>query len=364
MHCTLNFPYTQDMITLHKVTSKIKKILKWGMILVVLVIVFLILFRLGINMKERFFPTPLPPPTVSFGKLPNIQFASSADLEIPAENLTYSLNTVSGTLPVFPDRIFVNRIIQPNPNILAPKTAGERVSQIGFTLAGVPLSESIYRWVDQAPPFRTFVADIFSFNFNLSSRYFSDPLVLSGNNLSNEQAAVNKANSFLTSLSSLPSDLDEAKTKTVLLSIKNGKLVSATSLSTAQIIRVDFFQRDINNLPIFYPKPPFSAMNVFVSGGKYESQIVQANFFHQNVSQAFATYPIKSASEAFSEVKKGEAYIASYYGDNKQVAIRTVFLGYYLGENPQDYLMPIIIFQGDNGFYAYVWAVRDEWLSK
>lgn len=348
------------MASLHKVSDGIKKIGRIVTIFAFIIILFLILFNIGKNLKEYFYPTPPPPPTVSFGKLPGIPFPLSDFVN----DYSYSLNTLTGQLPNFPAQLAIYKIISPSPSVLASKNTKEKVTKIGFLQEAITLSSSIYRWYDPNPPIRTIDINIFSSNFNLSSRFAFDQTVLSGSKLPDEKGAIEKANDFLSSLSSLPADLDLGKTKSTLLSIVNGKIISASSLSSTQIIRVDYFQGKINNLAIYYPNPPFSVMNVFVGGGKYEPQIVEANFFHQNISQAFATYPLKTSTEAFDELKKGKGYVASNYGKQKNIVIKEVNLGYFLTDNEQDYLIPIFVFAADDGFFAYVSAVKDEWINK
>ena len=36
----------------------------------------------------------------------------------------------------------------------------------------------------------------------------------------------------------------------------------------------------------------------------------------------------------------------------------------YLENKEQNFLMPVVVFEGDNGFIAYVSAVTDEWINK
>ena len=69
--------------------------------------------------------------------------------------------------------------------------------------------------------------------------------------------------------------------------------------------------------------------------------------------------------EAFSELQEGKAFIPSNSNNANisNISIRNVLLGYYMGENRQDYLLPIVVFEGDNNFIAYVSAVKDEWIG-
>lgn len=345
------------MISLHKTTEEVKIIAKWGSIALVCLIVLIFLIRIGANLKEYFFPTPPPPPTVSFGKIPEIVFPEKNATD---KSLVYSLNTDTGKLPVLPDRATIFKIIQDQPNLLALKRAQERLSKIGFVTKGTPISSIMYQWGESSG---RIIVNILSFNFNFSLNYLNDPHVISANKLPDENGAIEKATSFLSNLNAFPSDIDTAKTKTSLFTIQNNSLFPATSLSSARIIKVDFFQKDMNNLPIFYPYPPTSTINLLVGGGEFQSKVVEANIFHQNISDTSATYPIKTADEAFTNLKEEKAYIASYYGNTGEISIKNIYLGYYMSDKTQNYLMPIVIFEGGDGFFAYVSAVKDVWLT-
>lgn len=348
------------MLTLHTTVSGIKKLLKWLTILTVSLVLITVLFRIGKNIKEYFYPTPLPPATVSFGKLTKVEFPPNI---IVVKDFTYTLDNVSGTLPTFSDKINVYKIIQLQPNLLALKNAQDLVSRIGFSGEGIALSNTLYQWDDKENLQRRLTYDILSFNFNLSSDYLANPIVIAGKNLPGEKGSVSKAESFLESLSSFPLDFNIEKTKTTLLSVKNSEILPATSLSTTQLIRVDFFQKDVDGLPIFYPNPLHSTVHFFIAGGNYDAQVVSANFFHQNISELSATYPIKTNEQVFEELKQGKAYIASYSGNDKEILLKKIYLAYYLSEEKQNYLMPIIVFEGNNNFYAYIHAIKDEWFN-
>ena len=348
------------MLTLNQATSLTKNVAKWSAIIVGSIILLLVLVRVGKILKEIIAPTPLPPPTVSFGKLPPIEFPKN----LSVQELNYSIDTVTGTLPKFPDRAKVFKIEKPSPDLLALKKTGEKVSRAGFSSSATRVLGNTYQWTDlQSSALRKINVDIFTLQFSISSAFLENPSVISGVNLPNPNKAKEVAQDLLSSLSFLYYDLDLEKTKTNLLSIKDSDLVPATSVSEAQIIEVDFFQKDVDKLPIIYPKPNNSTMNVFVGGGENQAQIVKANFFHQALAKESATYPIKTASDAFQELKNGNAYILSS-SSNKDISIRNVYLGYYMGDKEQDFLMPAVVFEGDNGFIAYVSAIKDEWINK
>jgi len=347
------------MLTLNQATSEARVTLKWGGVIFLVFFIIFLLFKIGTVLKQTFFPTPPPPPTVSFGKLPSIVFPNN----VSDKSFNYSLNTVSGTLPTFQDRINVYKIVPVSPDLLALKRAIGNVSAVGFNNPELPVSAKVYQWNDNGPLNRSIIMDIFSTDFALSSTFISDPIVQSAINLSNPSAAINTAQSFLSSMSSFPDDIDSTKTKTFLFSINSNTLTTATSISNAQVIEVDFFQKDIDKLPIYYPKAVNSTMNVLVVGGKDQPQVAQVNFSHQTVLNESATYPIKTAQNAYNLLKQGKGYIASYFGTSTDISIKNVFLAYYIGDKKQNYLFPIAVFEGDNGFFAYVPIITDEWTS-
>ncbi len=345
------------MVTLHSAIEQTKTIGKW-----VFVIALLIGIVFGIyNLIQALTPKKVPPPTVSFGKLPPITFAEAAT----QKTFSYTLNTVSGEFPSLGDRTNVYKIIQPSSSLLALKNAQDKVSKIGFDSSGLSLSETLYRWNGQVSPFRNLVLDIVSFNFNLSSNYQTDQFVLQSQNRPDENGSIIKATEFLSAMDNFPADIDPELTKTTLLAIQDQDLVPTTSLSSAQIIRVDFFQKKLDEIPIVYSNPPFSTMTFFVGGGEYDPMVVAANYFHQNVdTSSSTTYPIKTSEQAFNDLKEGKGYIASFYGTTSTISIQDIYLGLYMGNEPQSYLLPVFVFEGNDGFFAYVSAIKDEWVNK
>ncbi len=347
------------MLTLSQATSLTKKIAKWSAIIVACIILLLILIRVGKILKEIIAPTPVPGPTVSFGKLTPIEFPINSY----AKQLNYSIDTVTGDLPKFSDRAKVFTIEEPNPDLLALPKTEEKVSRAGFSSPAIRIFGNTYRWTDpQSSIFQKISVDIFTLQFSITSEFLSNQAVMLGSNLPDPSKAKTIAQELLLSMTFLYDDLDLEKTKTNLFSINNTVLVPTTSVSTAQVIEVDFFQKDIDKLPVVYSKANNSTMNIFVGGGENKPQIVKGDFFHQNISNESATYPIKTASDAFSELKNGNGFILSP-SQSKNVSIRKVYLGYYMGDKKQNFLIPVIIFEGDNDFIAYISAVKDEWIN-
>ncbi len=104
-------------------------------------------------------------------------------------------------------------------------------------------------------------------------------------------------------------------------------------------------------------------MSFLIVSGLSKPEIAQVDFSHQEISDENATYPIITSGQAFDALKNGQAHIASYEGEGKDISIKEVFIGYYLGDIRQDYLAPVIIFKGTDNFIAYVPAISSQWIN-
>ena len=138
----------------------------------------------------------------------------------------------------------VYKIIQKEPSFFNLQRAKDKVSRVGFRGAEQKKSENEYQWIEEGELLRTITMNIITQNFTLTSFYPTYPPVLKGENIPDEAGAQEIAKNFLASMDLLPSDIDISKTRTELFSLKDGILIPASSLSTAQIIRVDLFQKD------------------------------------------------------------------------------------------------------------------------
>lgn len=348
------------MPTLSQISSETRSLAKWGGITLGAVIFLFILFKLGVMVKDALYPTPLPPPTVGYGKLPQVDFPKQKELK----NFVYSVDTVSGNLPNFPDRVNVYKMIKSQPDLLALKKAQEKLSKIKFDSTPILVSKNIYRFTTSSPFPETLSYNIFTSDFTLTSSYLTDSNISSGKNFPTDVSVISDtAQNFLSTIESLQEDLDLERIKTELLTFKNYVLMPTTSISGAQAARVYFFQNNKNKLPIFYTDPNTSPINLLITGGESQPQVVEAKFTYQKASDESETYPIRTASEALDELKNGNGFIASNPMKKDSISITNIYLAYYISENKQDYLMPIVVFEGNENFFAYISAIKDEWIS-
>lgn len=387
-------------MTLHDTTETLKKLSIGTAIGITIIIVLVITFNVGKIMKSIFFPTKAEIANHTYGKVPVLIFPDNAT----SENLTYTLNTLSGGFEEFPDRLNVYKLNNPEPNFLNLDKAREKakilefIGDTGEVVPEIPLGNATYEWDETKGLQRKLTFNIVSFDFTLTSNYLTSLTTLNAIGLPDEQGAIQVAKETLSDVSLLPTDIDMTKTESVekkvnyttfpqIYSIRNSELIPATSLSNAQVIRVDLYQKDVEyelntgvkgensvvqkkkmKLPILYPKPPFSTMSMWVGMGPQGPTVVEAKYIHKEFlveKNEEPTYSIKSAEEAFEELKNGSGYIASFQGapGDTEVLINNAYLAYFIGENEQSYLMPIFVFEGDKGFFGYVSAIRNEWVE-
>jgi hypothetical protein len=345
------------MFTLSQASYDTKEMLKWGGLFIgglVIVIVFIQMFLIA---KEAIFPTPPPKPTVAFGKLEPQLFPKS----VTDKKLTYKVNTLSGSLPVLSDQMKIFKIKTFTPDLLSLQNAKTKVAAAGFIDTPTQILNTSYEWynIDLSGLSQTIRMDIVNNNFTLTSNFLASQSALSGD-LPSEKDSIKTASSYLSQINTLPTDIDTSKTKTSLFAIQHGSLVPSTSFADAKAVEVDFFQNDIDKIPVVYEQPDSSNINVLVGPGE---EILQAQYFYQAPTNESATYPIKTSTQAYEDLQKGIAYIASYNGSSS-VSITDAFPAYYISSLAQKYLMPVIVFEGNDNFTAYVPAVTDELINK
>ncbi len=391
-------------MTLHNTAEFLKKAGIASSIALGAIIVIAIFFRIGVVIKNIMFPPKIEPANQAFGKIPPLEFPQST---VKGE-FEYSIDTPTQALPEFADRLIVYPIINPTGNLLNLETVKKKVTSLGFvdntgtTLLEIPLGGDNYQWEETTGLQRKIIYDTVSLNFTLSSEYLKSNTVIKADSIrsmKDEKMALETVQGFLNGIEAFPPDIDLDKTnktdpkiayltKPQLYSIIYGELTPTTSLSRTQVIRVDIYQKDINytltagtsndlyrfqdfelKLPILYPYPPYSTMNFLVASGETNAEVVSAKYTHQTPNlepkpnEPPATYPIKTSDEAFNDLKAGNGYIAGYKGNDSQILIDKVYLAYFLGEVKQEYLMPVVVFEGPNGFFAYVSAVKEEALE-
>jgi hypothetical protein len=117
---------------------------------------------------------------------------------------------------------------------------------------------------------------------------------------------------------------------------------------------------------MYSPEPEKGVISAIITGvlSGLES-VVQLEYHYRPVDYAqVETYPLRTAKSAWQILQSGEGFIADK-GAADEAVVREVDLGYYEDwYNEQEYLQPIYVFTGDNGFVGYVQAVDSRYINQ
>lgn len=303
----------------------------------------------------KVFPPAPPPPTVKFGKLTKIPFPTNN----VASKFTYTLETPEGGLPTnIPNQEKVYFMPKISANLLALDAAKEKAKALNFTSDAEQISDIIYKFKNPDFPVvleMNIITGTFSISYDLSADRtpieIKPPVA---------EVAASEFRSTLSSANVLPDDLTGTTTHN-FLKLSGGNLVNALSLSESDMVKINLFRKNYGDLPSVTGNPTEANVWALIGGAQNkDQQIIAAEYHYHPVDETqFSTYPIKTPAEAFNELQTGKPFIADA-GVNKDgvnLKIRRVYLAYFDPEEETDFYQPIYVFEGDNGFTAYVPAV-------
>ncbi|MDP4030683.1 MAG: hypothetical protein Q8P47_00200 [Candidatus Beckwithbacteria bacterium] len=349
------------MATLTETAMSVRKLIKFSL----LGVAIFLTFKFGLFVYNTYIrvvnPPPPPPPTVAFGKLPKMAFPEKLHPE-----LTLRLETPTGGTPSLGDRAEVLLMPQIRPSFSALDESKITAGKLNFRNQPSEITERRYKWESSEFLPSTLEMDIVSGSFILKRNWQADPTILSNKRLPGKEETELEVKNWLKQIGLGNDELDLGKIEITYLTFSSGQYTKAVSLSEADFVQADLFRPDINDLPILTEEPSKGVVRVIFSGSdEAEKRIVQAeyNYFPVNTEET-ASYPIKTASQAWRELQTRQGYIASI-GNNPEnvISIRRIYLGYFDNTTPQGFLMPIIVFEGDNGFFGYAEAITSEWLE-
>lgn len=348
------------MTGLTQVAITARKIIRYGIFFIIFLTVGRIVLGISINIYKKLFPSPPPPPTVKFGKLPKLEFP-----EGPKINLTYVLETPEGDFPKLLGQAKVYFMPKINPNLLSLDVAREKARNLGFVSEPQQISETIYKFTNQKFP-SSFEINIVTGIFSISYDLNADRSPLDRKPPAGEVAAA-AVRAYLSSANILPVDLT-GPSQPDFLKLSEGKFVNALSLSESDVIKVNLYRKSYDDLPSLTVNPLEANVWFIVTGSTTKGQQIIAGEFHYypvDESQ-FSTYPIKTPQEAFGELQAGQAFISNkgLVAEAETLKIRRVYLAYFDSESPSEFYQPIYVFEGDKGFTAYVPAVTSDYYGK
>lgn len=349
------------MASLTQISISARKIIRYGFYLVILILILRFVFNISLNIYRKLFPPKAPEPTLAFGdRLPKLAFPEESAIE----NLNYTLELPEGKLPKLADQAIIYAMPTFQTDIETVDNAKKKASKLGFNEDGKVLIESIpnvYVFEKKGTPSKlrmNIITGIFSISYNINENQsiVQEPA-------GQPEQIVDQVRSYLRSAGILEDDILDGPGTYELLRYEGDEFVPAISVSEANATKVNIFRHGYgkeSDIPAVTPDMPEANIWFIVSGRS--RQIITGEYYYYPINtKKTATYPLKTSETAWEELKAGKAFIANL-GDNpsKMITIRKVYLAYYDAGQYAEYYQPVIVFEGDNKFYAYVPGVPDE----
>lgn len=343
------------MTTLTDTALFSKKAFIWASVFVLSIVILVIIFTLGRSIVNSLFPPKSFPAAVAFGKLPKLDLSSGIK---PQSSITYSLETITGELPPLASTAKVFMIGQEESSFGDLERAKIKAGNAGFSQAPLGTTGNVLKFADAKNKERVLTIDITNNNFTLESNYLNDLEIIAGK-VGTKEGAIATARGFLGIFDVDEKSFPQTKTETVLYRIDGGNLVDVPALSNANLIQVNFARADLDKLPIISPTALKPKVWVLVS----DKKIVAAKLSILKIEKhKFSSYPLKGTGKAFGDLKAGYGAFNKPFSE-KQFPIRNVTLGYLETENFQPFLLPVYIFESDDGLMAYVSALDNAWVK-
>lgn len=336
-----------------------RNIIKYGGIGLV---AFLIMWSLvvgGVKAYKTSHPIYIAP-TVKYGILPKTVFP---DKQFEKKDFTFQFPNDS--IPKFKDQEKVYIIYRPNSSFLALDQDTKTAADLGFKEKPTQIKEGIYEFKNEVLN-RTLTMNVLDGSFIMEYPYQTDQMLLTPGNVPDKDQAIETASSFLKSANKYPTDIETGDKKVSFWKIDVDGLKAAPSQSDANVTRVDFYRKNLeNDVSIFSSELDKASISVLVSGSDVnEKKIIEVIYKYANIDrESFSTYLIKTTDEAMTDLKSGNYWAASDVND-KSVIIRKMYLAYFEPVTLTNYMQPIFVFEGDNNFVAYVPATSDKYVQK
>ncbi len=332
-----------------------------------LAVFFVLKFFLGLGQSVwlSLFPPPPPPPTLSFGRLPKIEFPSTPVGSSSAQ-FTYTLETVGGALSSQTPNLKVFFIPKPAPSFGANEKMLSQASRLGFTgqPQRIPNTVNSWRFDNNIHPLQHLDYDQTNGNFHLYYEFRYDLNLFFQKTFTNQQEILNQANAFFQNLGLLGPNIPSVS----YFKLELDKLMPATSLAEADAAAVTFQRANIfdrqQSYPVLPANPKQGLISLLFSGNSDPpKKILEANYFYLPVDmENWATYPAISFAQAFEILKSGQAFMAQLSTNpSSQIIIRQAYYAYFDPPNFQNYLQPVVVFSDEQGFLAYVPAISENY---
>ena len=255
----------------------------------------------------------------------------------------------------------------PKENLQSNQRAMDTAVKMGFNSNPLEITRTLKQWTDTYNPLLTLRYNIATENFVLKYDWANDASIFNQKELPDEDSAKEEAKNYFNNLGILSKESQDAQSVISYLRASAGLYTPAPSLSSADFVRLDYLQKDIDNLPVLGDSPQRSPFYVIFSGTKdTKRRLVEINYTVWNIDKEnFATYPLRPIEEAWTDIQTGKGYIADPGTSGSNLAgVKKIYMAYYYPTKAMNFLEPLYVFEADKNFVAYVPAIAKNWLKK
>jgi len=348
------------VMNLSEMSVFFRKLVKWGGILLVLLIVG----KLAWNEISAYWirthtPPPTPPNFALGNKIPKLQI-NLANTNFSATKIT--LDTIDGRLPKTTTVIPIYLVSKPTVTLLSFDRAQDIAKSLSFTSEPKVISETEFRWEDPTSN-RTLNLKTTDFNFRLVQDNSNPKLAI---NFS-EAAAIANVKNFLSQRNLLPVELSEGSASAKFVSIA-GETIKNAPRSSANAVLVELFRQPIETkYPVLTKNAKESLVRAVVTLQKSTQSnvpvqtITEIKYTHWVIDPAKqGTYPVKPIELAWQEFKDNKSYSSIGSENYSELDVTDISLGYFSSEEYQEMIQPIFIFTG-RGINKQ--GIREEFVS-
>lgn len=332
------------------------------MVVVVAAVILKFILSGATGLWQKFFPPAPPAPTVAFGKLP-LPLAIN-NIATPSSAITYTLETLDGTLPVLPYALRVYFMPKAASSFGSFDRMKTVAGKLGFRDVPQRIGDTTWHFSDSKNPLRTLDIDEVTLNFHLVYNVISDQALFNNKSFASADQVASEARAYFDALEILPDDFKGGQPIVSFYRFDAGSLILATAPANADAAGVTLTRIDLDcgiatlgKIPIVSPDFKQGLVSVILAGTKDTGKrILEARFFVAEIDQEnWATYPPTTSAQAFEQLKAGKAIFASLpqnLGGN--ITIRKVYSAYLDPYPSQSFLQPVLVFSDERGFVAYV----------
>jgi len=351
------------MLNLTEISIKMRKLFIGLSIAFVCYLILKLLIGFAVDYIKSTTPVKTLPPNLRFGTLPRPKFINIVN---SSSGLNITLENVEGRPP---EATTVAKIYSmPNKmlTLLSPERAKQLANKLGFIKEPTHLNPNTYFFSDNNQQ-KTLSVDITNLNFHMKYDYSLNMKDIFKNiQFESQEITVATINNYLLSNFLFDASLINNLAKVELLhyASESSQLVPVDKIYTADAIRIDYFRNKIDNLRILPPTFDKSYNYVLYTPSQLTNYLEISYTFWPVDYGDYATYPLISSEEAWKELLDGYGFVLNKGNINpNKIVVRKIYIAYYDSQEPQGFLQPIFVFEGDDGFVAYLPAIRPEFLE-